>query len=87
MMWLFISLGLIGIGLCFGIFAYVAEQNRKFRAILIANIDSMAGIDFERYLQKLLSNQGYSVSTTPASGDLGVLTSLHQETATKSPFR
>jgi restriction system protein len=52
--------------------AYFAEQNHKFRAIQIANIDSMTGIVFERYLQKLLSTQGYSVSTTQASGDLGV---------------
>ena len=53
-------------------FVYFAEQNRKFRAIQIANIDSMTGIDFERYLQKLLTTQGYSVSMTQASGDLGV---------------
>jgi HJR/Mrr/RecB family endonuclease len=52
--------------------AHFAEQNHKFRAIQIANIDSMTGIVFERYLQKLLSTQGYSVSTTQASGDLGV---------------
>jgi HJR/Mrr/RecB family endonuclease len=54
------------------LFAYFAEQNRKFRAIQIANIDSMTGIDFERYLQKLLTTQGYSVHMTQASGDLGV---------------
>ncbi len=32
----------------------------------------MAGVDFERYLQKLLSAQGYRVSMTKGSGDLGV---------------
>jgi restriction system protein len=51
---------------------YFVVRNRRFRAIRIANIDSMTGIDFERYLQKLLTTQGYSVSMTQASGDLGV---------------
>jgi restriction system protein len=51
---------------------YFAKQNRRFRAIQIANIDAMPGIDFERYLQKLLSMQGYRVRMTPVSGDLGV---------------
>ena len=53
------------------LFAYFAKQNRKFRAIQTANIDAMTGIDFEWYLLKLISSQGYSVRTTPASGDLG----------------
>lgn len=48
------------------------EQEKKFRGIQIANIDSMTGIEFEQYLQKLLANQGYSVYVTQASGDLGV---------------
>jgi restriction system protein len=54
------------------LFAYFAKQTQRFRAIQLANIDSMTGIDFERYLQKILTAQGYSVSMTPASGDLGV---------------
>jgi len=54
------------------LFVYFAEQNRKFRAIQIANVDAMTGIDFERYLRKLLSTRGYSVSMTQASGDFGV---------------
>src|SRR5207249_4246659 len=54
------------------LFAYFVKQNRKFRAIQIANIDAMTGIDFERYLQKLLTTQGYSVRMTPASGDFGI---------------
>jgi len=54
------------------LFAYFAAQSLKFRGIQIANIDSMTGIDFEKYLQKLLTTQGYSVSMTQASGDLGV---------------
>jgi restriction system protein len=48
------------------------EREKKFKGIQIANIDSMTGIEFEQYLQKLLTNQGYSVNVTQASGDLGV---------------
>ena len=47
-------------------------QEKKFKGIQIANIDSMTGIEFEQYLQKLLIFQGYSVHATQASGDLGV---------------
>ena len=54
------------------VWRYFAGQNQKFRAIQIANIDSMSGVEFERYLQKLLTSQGYSVNMTQASGDLGV---------------
>jgi len=48
------------------------EIRKKQRAIQIANIDTMTGIEFERYLQTLLSHRGYSVQLTKASGDLGV---------------
>lgn len=48
------------------------EIRKKQRAIQIANIDTMTGIEFEHYLQALLSHRGYSVQETKASGDLGV---------------
>jgi HJR/Mrr/RecB family endonuclease len=48
------------------------EQEKKFRGIQIANIDSMTGIEFEQYLQRLLTQQGYDVNMTQAGGDLGV---------------
>jgi restriction system protein len=51
---------------------YFWLQNRKFRALQIENIDSMTGVEFEQYLQKLLGRQGYSVSITRATGDLGI---------------
>jgi restriction system protein len=46
--------------------------NRKFRAMQIANIDTMSGVEFEQYLQRLLNHRGFSVSMTRATGDLGV---------------
>ncbi len=48
------------------------EREKKFRAIQIANIDTMTGIEFEYYLQKLLASRGFSVHVTKVSGDLGV---------------
>lgn len=48
------------------------EREKKFKGIQIANIDTMTGVEFEQYLQKLLTSQGYSVRVTQASGDLGV---------------
>ncbi|GEM_PF-1293631 len=48
------------------------EIERKYKELQIANIDMMTGIEFEHYLQVLLSHRGYSVRVTKASGDLGV---------------
>lgn len=48
------------------------EIEMKFRGMKIANIDLMNGIEFEQYLKRVLVNQGYSVSMTSVSGDLGV---------------
>jgi hypothetical protein len=47
-------------------------KSRQIKAVRFANIDTMSGVEFEHYLEKLLSLQGYSVKMTPSSGDLGV---------------
>ncbi len=51
---------------------YDRAVSEKYKGLQIANIDSMNGIEFEQYLEKLLISQGYGVKTTQASGDLGV---------------
>jgi len=61
----------IGTPTVFYIF-YERLKTKKYRGLQIANIDVLDGIEFEHYLQKLLSSQGYKVKTTQASGDLGV---------------
>ena len=48
------------------------QVERKYRGIQIADIDSMTGIEFELYLKRILTNQGYIVNMTDTSGDLGV---------------
>lgn len=48
-----------------------AERERNVRALEIADVDNMAGISFEHYVQKLLTHQGYTAKVTQASNDLG----------------
>lgn len=50
----------------------IAKDKELKKGLLIADIDSMTGIEFEQYLEELLTNQGYIVNTTQTSGDLGV---------------
>lgn len=52
--------------------ANVPGERDRLQAITISNVDKMSGMEFEAYVAKLLSRQGYSVETTKASGDLGV---------------
>ena len=50
----------------------IREVERRIRALQIANIDCMTGIQFEAYLQRLLAARGFDVQMTKATGDLGV---------------
>lgn len=43
-----------------------------FRALQIAQIDTMSGEEFEGYVAELLRFQGYQTRMTPRSGDYGV---------------
>lgn len=48
-------------------------ERDKFSAIHVSNIDSMTGVEFEKYLKKLLITLNFdSVILTKASGDFGV---------------
>ena len=48
------------------------DVEKKYRGMQIANIDTMSGIEFEQYLKRVLTNQGFIVSMTNVSGDLGI---------------
>lgn len=48
------------------------KKHDQLRALTIANIDQMTGVDFERYVGEILRTQGYSISYTSASHDYGV---------------
>jgi restriction system protein len=49
-----------------------AKRERRLRALELADIDNMGGLDFEHYLCRLLVHRGYQAEVTRASGDLGV---------------
>lgn len=49
-----------------------ALERRRHRALQIAHIDDMTGVEFEQYLERLLTAQGFRVRLTQATGDLGV---------------
>lgn len=48
------------------------ERERRLRALQLADIDNMSGLDFEHYLCRLLIHRGFQAEVTRASGDLGV---------------
>jgi restriction system protein len=48
------------------------RDQQRLRAIAIADVDKMTGVEFEQYVGKLLTHQGYKVSFTKTSGDYGV---------------
>jgi len=47
-------------------------KQRSLRALELANIDEMSGVEFEKYVATLLQSRGYKTQMTPASGDYGV---------------
>ena len=49
----------------------IAER-RRLRALQLADVDQMTGIDFEHYVGALLTDQGFQVQLTMGSGDFGV---------------
>ncbi len=52
---------------------WVRVRYRRLRAIRMADIDYMDGLDFERYVCRLLEVQGYrDVENLRGSGDFGV---------------
>jgi HJR/Mrr/RecB family endonuclease len=50
----------------------VRRQEALARALTIADVDNMPGLEFERYVARLLRYRGFETTTTRASGDLGV---------------
>ncbi len=42
------------------------------KSLRLADVDHMEGLEFEKYVGRLMKAQGYSVTVTPPSGDYGV---------------
>ena len=43
------------------VWVFFMQREKRFRAIRIANIDSMTGVEFESYLKRLPNSRGYMV--------------------------
>lgn len=48
------------------------QKRRKVRALQLANVDTMNGFEFERYVARLLKNKGYTGIKLTERYDLGV---------------
>lgn len=68
---LLFSLGLLIVVVAALIIAYVLRE-RRLRALRLADIDNMDGLQFEQYVARLFQHRGFQVKVTRASGDLGV---------------
>lgn len=68
-----IAIGLLAITAA-SVFLWQIEKGRrvKLKALQLADIDRMSGIEFEQYIGTLLKSQGYSVTYKAATGDYGV---------------
>lgn len=69
-------LTLLGIALVWVLFKGIStrqQASNRLRALSIAQVDTMTGIEFEHYAAALLGNEGFkNVKVTPPSGDNGV---------------
>jgi len=68
----FVVIGIIVALVIAGIAFNVIEEEKRVRALKLADIDNMDGIEFEHYVGKLLTHRGFQVEVTKASGDFGV---------------
>src|SRR5216684_4445318 len=48
------------------------KQLQRFRALELDDVDAMPGHEFEHYVGGLLGQQGFNITVTKGSGDLGV---------------
>src|SRR5829696_2582806 len=68
---LFVAIVAVGFSIVMLWYFHKRDQQR-LRAIAIADVDKMTGVEFEQYVGKLLAHQGYKISFTKTSGDYGV---------------
>lgn len=68
----FFLLALIVVGNFVSAILQTRERERRHRAIQLSDVDNMAGHQFEHYVAKLLSHQGFQTIVTVGSGDFGV---------------
>lgn len=67
-----ITFGAIVVLIIAGLIAKAIAEEKRVRALKLADVDNMSGTDFEHYVGKLLAHQGFRTKVTKASGDFGV---------------
>jgi restriction system protein len=55
------------------------QQWERIRALKLDDVDSMSGLQFERYVARVLDHQGFKTTVTKSSGDLGVDIIAHKD--------
>lgn len=69
----FITLAIVIIFLGIGLLALIKfQENRRIKLLQINDVDKMSGVEFEKFVGKILESKGYGVRFTKTSGDLGV---------------
>lgn len=73
--------GLLGIAIAIGLTSYLLYRMRKdkIRRSGIEHIDLMSGLEFEKYLQILLQNSGFTNVSLTNTYDLGVDLVAHKD--------
>ena len=62
---------LLGCGGIYLLWYLHKKEQERIRALQIADIDNMTGVEFENYLARVLESQGYKVLLTKITGDYG----------------
>lgn len=67
-----ITFGAIVVLIIVGLIAKAIAEEKRVRALELADVDNMSGTEFEHYVGRLLAHQGFGIKVTKASGDFGV---------------
>jgi restriction system protein len=64
--------GLLSVSVAVSLLLWQRVRERKrLWALELSDVDSMSGLDFERYVAEVLRSQGYQISLTKVTGDYG----------------
>jgi restriction system protein len=47
------------------------KEKKRLRALELSDVDTMSGLDFERFVAEVLRSQGYQIRLTKVTGDYG----------------
>ncbi len=69
---LVLLIGLLAAGLAVSLLIWQGmREKQRWRALQLADVDTMSGRDFELYVAEVLQSQGYQIRLTNTTGDYG----------------